>query len=60
MQKEFRYKGKNGIEVDFGPMPNALREEYLDVYEGIHSEIVNTTRFGESSEHGYISGKLLD
>ena len=31
------------IEVDFGPSPNILKEEYLDVYEGIQSEIVNTT-----------------
>ena len=39
---------ENVIEVDFGPTPNVLREEYLDVYEGIHSEIVNTTRFDEN------------
>ena len=38
------------IEVDFGPTPNVLREEYLDIYEGIHSEIVNTTRFDENSD----------
>ena len=37
------------IEGDFGPTPNVLSEEYLDVYEGIHSEIVNTTRFDENS-----------
>ena len=36
---------KNVIEVDFGSTPDVLREEYLDVYEGIHSEIVNTARF---------------
>ena len=38
------------IDVDFNPMPNVLRKEYLDVYEGIHSEIVNTTRFDENSD----------
>ena len=38
------------IEIDFGPTPNVLREEYLDIYEGIHSEIVNTTRFDENSD----------
>ena len=43
-------EGENVIEVDFGPIPNVLREDYLDVYEGIHSEIVNTTRFDENSE----------
>ena len=41
---------ENVIEIDFGPTPNVLREEYLDVYEGIHSEIVNTTRFDENSD----------
>ena len=38
------------IELDLGPTPNVLREKYLDVYEGIHSEIVNTTRFDENSD----------
>ena len=38
------------IEVDIGPTPDVLREEYLDVYEGIHSEIVNSTRFDEKSD----------
>ena len=33
---------ENVIGVDFGPIPNVLREEYLDVYEGSHTEIVNT------------------
>ena len=39
------------IEVDFGSTPNVLREEYLDVYKGIHSEIVNTTRCDENLDH---------
>ena len=36
------------IEVDFGVMPQILHKEYLDVYEGIQSETVNTTRFDEN------------
>ena len=32
-------------ELDFGTMPLKLHEEYNDVYEGIQSEIVSTTRF---------------
>ena len=36
------------IELDFGPTPNLLKEEYLDVYEGIQSEILNTTRFDKN------------
>ena len=38
------------IELDFGSTPNALKEEYIDVYEGIQPEIVNTTRFHENSD----------
>ena len=36
------------LELDFGPTPDILREEYLDVYEGIQSEILNTTRFDKN------------
>ena len=38
------------MEVYFGPTPHVLREEYLDVYEGIQSDIVNTTIFDENSD----------
>ena len=38
------------IELDFGPAPDILKEEYLDMYEGIQSEILNTTRFDENSD----------
>ena len=41
---------KDMIEADFGPTPNILKEVYLDVYEGIQSEIVSTTRFDENSD----------
>ena len=38
------------MELDFGPTPSILKEEYLDMYEGIQSEILNTTRFDEYSD----------
>ena len=41
---------KEFTELDFGSMPHKLHEEYLDIYEGIQSEIVNTTRFDENSD----------
>ena len=31
-------------------MPHKLCEEYLDIYEGIQSEIVNNTRFDENTD----------
>ena len=37
------------VELDFGVMPEVLREEYLDMYDGIQSEVVSTTRFNENS-----------
>ena len=43
-------KDRDMIELDFGPMLNILKEEYLDVYKGIKSEIVNTTSFDENSD----------
>ena len=42
-EKEFR-------EVDFGTIPQNLQDEYLDVYEGIQSDIVSSSRFDENSD----------
>ena len=36
------------LELDFGPTPDRLREEYWDMYEGIQPEILNTKRFDEN------------
>ena len=41
---------KEKIELDFGSTPHKLCEEYLDVYEGVQSEIINMTRFNENSD----------
>ena len=43
MGKEFR-------ELDSGTVPQNLQEEYLDVYEGIQSDIVSSSRFDENSD----------
>ena len=49
---------KEPVELDFGSTPLKLHKEYLDVYEGIESDIVNTTRFNENSDLSmtYLSG----
>ena len=57
-----RYKLKAGMgkefrELDFGTIPQNLQEEYLDVYEGIQSDIVISSRFDENSD---ISTTYLD
>ena len=38
------------LELDFGHTPSKLKEEYLDIYEGIQSEIISTTRFNKNSD----------
>ena len=43
-------------EIDFGVTPQKLQEEYMDIYEGIHSEVVSSNRFDENSD---ISTKYL-
>ena len=35
-------------ELDFGTTPQKLQEEYMDVYEGIHSEIVSSNSFDKN------------
>ena len=50
-----RYKikpdtGKKFRELDFGTVPQNLVEEYLDVYEGIRSDVVSSTRFDKNSD----------
>ena len=41
---------RENTEIHFGIIPKLLHEEYLDLYEGIHLEIVNTTRFNEIAD----------
>ena len=43
MEREFK-------ELDFGVTPQKLQEEYMDIYEGIHSDIVSPNRFDENSD----------
>ena len=37
-------------ELDFGTTPQKLQEEYMDIYEVIHSEVVSSNRFDENSD----------
>ena len=43
-------KEEQSVELDFGSSPLKLCKEYLDIYEGIQLEIVNTTRLNENSD----------
>ena len=37
-------------ELDFGKCPDKLNREYLDMYDGIKSEVLITTKFDENSD----------
>ena len=37
-------------ELDFGTTSQKLQEEYMDIYEGIHLEIVSSNRFDKNSD----------
>ena len=37
-------------ELDFGTNQHKLQEEYMDIYEGIHSEVVHSNRPDENSD----------
>ena len=41
---------KESKELDFGTTLQKLQEEYMDIYEGIHSELVSSNRFDEISD----------
>ena len=50
-----RYKVRPDTErefkvLDFGPIPQKLQEEYLDIYDGIRSDIVSSSMFDENSD----------
>ena len=49
---KYKYKSNTRIrefkELDFGTTPKKLQEEYIDIYEGIYSEIVSSNRFDEN------------
>ena len=37
-------------ELDFSATPQKLQEEYMDIYEGIHSEVVSSNRLDKNSD----------
>ena len=38
------------LELDFGYTPEKWKGEYLDMYKGIQSEVISTTRSDENSD----------
>ena len=42
--------GRQVLEIHFGDNPDKLRREYLDMYEGVQSEVLNISRLDENSD----------
>ena len=38
------------LDVDFGINPETMKSNYLDMYEGVHTEMEYTNRFDENSD----------
>ena len=43
-------KDRQALESDFGNNQDKLRGEYLDMYEGVKSGVLSTTKFDENSD----------
>ena len=50
MNDNLKDENRQVIELDFDNIPDKLRGEYLDMYEGVQSEVLSTTRFDENSD----------
>ena len=38
------------LDIDFGSNPETMKSNYLDMYEGVHTDVVYTNRFDENSD----------
>ena len=38
------------LDMDFGDNPRIMKTNYLDMYEGVHADVVYCTRFDEYSD----------
>ena len=50
MYDKLRDEDRQVLELDFGENPDKLRGEYLDIYEGVQSGVLSTTRLDENSD----------
>ena len=50
-KRMYRKMGKEGgeqLSIDFRGSPEIMRNRYMDVYDGVHAEVVTTNRFDEN------------
>ena len=48
--KKLKEKDWQIIELDFGHTPEKLKGEYIDMYDGVSSEVSHTMKFDENSD----------
>ena len=47
---KLREEKRETLDVDFGLYPDIIKLRYLDVYEGVHAEMVYAKKFNENSD----------
>ena len=47
---KFKEEERQILELNFSDTPEKLKGDYLDMYEGIQSEKISTSRFDENSD----------
>ena len=57
MYNRLKAEDRQIIALDSGNMPDKLKGEYLDMYDGVKSEVFCTTQLDENS---YLSSTYLD
>ena len=50
MYNRIKEEDRQFIELDFGNSPDKLKGEYLDMYDGVRSPVLYTTKFDEISD----------
>ena len=50
MYHELKGKERLTLDMDFGANPGVLKTNYLDMYEGVHADVVYSTRFDKCSD----------
>ena len=46
---KLRGEERETLDIDFGLYPDILKSKYLDIYEGVHAEMVHANKFNENS-----------
>ena len=50
LYRELQEKEFLNADVNFGSIPDRLKAEYLDVYEGVYAKVVSTDKFDERTQ----------